>query len=60
MASYADQLFFSNKGAVAICESFDRELKETGKLSERGNEQIDKFVREINALLDAKKNSEQS
>jgi hypothetical protein len=51
MATYADQAFFQNKGAAGICSAFERELKENGKLSERGNKQIDSFVREINARL---------
>lgn len=51
MASYADQAFFQAKGAKGICASFMTELKEKGVLSERGDPQIDEFVREVNARV---------
>ena len=42
--------FFRQQGATSICSAFTKEITENGRLSERGDPTIDKFVAVVNAV----------
>ncbi len=54
MVSYAERAWFEANGARSICAALERDLEAHGKLLERGDDQIDSFIKKVNEMLEVK------